>query len=119
MSGSNRQRKPSSHRKKTVRVLFSCVGRRVELVDSFRAAGKSFGIRVICYGTDVGWTAPAIHHVDHPIIAPRIADVRYIQFMLQMVKRERIDLIVPTIDTDLMKLVEAKSEFPPLITIRA
>lgn len=114
MAVSHRPSQPSSRKRKTLRVLFSCVGRRVELVSAFRAAGESLGIRVICYGTDVGWTAPAIHHVDHAIIAPRISETGYIHFMLRLVKQERIDLIVPTIDTDLLKLAEAKADFKAL-----
>ena len=58
--------------------------------------------------------APAIHHVDHPIIAPPIAKPGYIRHMLNVVKRERIDLVVPTIDSDLMKLAEARDKFKTL-----
>jgi len=110
----NRQRKLSPRRGKTVRVLFSCVGRRVELVEAFRAAGKTLGVRVICYGTDASWMAPAIHHVDHPVIAPPIAKPGYIRHLLNVVKREHIDLVVPTIDSDLMKLADARGKFRAL-----
>ena len=86
----------------------------MELVNAFRAAGESLDIRVICYGTDASWLAPAMHHIDHPVIVPRIAEPGYLRFMVDMVKRERIDLIVPTIDTELVKLAEAKAQFQAL-----
>lgn len=106
-----RDSRKTGNRKKTWRVLFTCIGRRVELVQAFRDAGRRLGQKVVIYGTDISWLAPAMHVVDHPVQVPPIKSPHYIPFLLQLVKKDRIDLVVPTIDSDLFKLSAARKKF--------
>lgn len=101
MSGARRQ----------VGVLISCVGRRVELVQAFRRAARRLGLSLRLYGTDVTMLAPAMHHVDRAVLVPRISQRRFVPCLLELVERERIELLVPTIDTELPKLAAARRRF--------
>jgi len=101
-------------KKGPVRVLFCCAGRRVELLSAFRRAARSIGRDLIAYGTDRSWLAPAMHLVDHAAIAPAIDDPGYIDFLLRLVRKSSIHLVVPLIDSDLLKLSLARQQFAAL-----
>ena len=51
--------------KKSKRILFTCVGRRMELLQMFRAASDNTGIPLELYGTDLVSEAPALTVCDH------------------------------------------------------
>lgn len=95
----------------SLRVLLSCVGRRVELVQAFRSAGRRLRVGLEIHGADASDLAPGMHHVDraHPIAA--ITHRRFIPDLLDIVEKHRIDLLVPTIDTELPKLARARDRF--------
>jgi carbamoyl-phosphate synthase large subunit len=92
-----------------VRILISSVGRRVELVQAFRRAGRRLRVPVKLYGTDVTMLAPAMHHVDEPVLVPPIRRREFLDALAAAVSRHQIDLLVPTIDTELPKLAAARS----------
>ncbi|MBQ7879527.1 MAG: ATP-grasp domain-containing protein [Clostridia bacterium] len=94
-----------------MRILFTCVGRRVELVQAFYAAAKKCNEKLEIYATDMTMTAPAIAFCDKGFTAPRISDKGYIPFLLRLCKEEKIDAVIPTIDTDLLILAENKKAF--------
>ncbi len=105
------QTNPASGRRRGLRVLLSCIGRRVELAQAFRSAGKRLGVRLELHGTDASRLAPAMHHVDRAHLVVPIARRRYVPDLLALVERCRIDLLVPTIDTELPKLARARDRF--------
>ena len=92
-------------------ILFTCVGRRVELVQCFRNAGRlnAYDLKIIA--TDCSEAAPALHFCDGWYIVPRIRDEGYIPALLDVCKKENIDLLIPTIDTDLPLLAENAEKF--------
>jgi len=92
--------------KSQLNVLFTCVGRRVSLVESFRDAGDELGLAVKIFGTELDELNPALHVCDEGFIVPRISNERYIGRLLEIVKKKNIRLIVPTIDLDLRVLSE-------------
>lgn len=94
-----------------MKILFTCIGRRVELVQAFRSAAEKLGINLVIYGTDMTGTAPAMYYCDGIFKAPAIRDEKYIPFLLELCKNEKIDAVIPTIDTDLHILSITKSEF--------
>jgi len=91
--------------------MFTCVGRRVELVRAFRDAGTRLRVRLEIHGTDTNRLAPALYHVDRAHLVPPIARRSYISDLLRLVEKNRIDLLVPTIDTELPKLADARERF--------
>ncbi|NOT00036.1 MAG: ATP-grasp domain-containing protein [Phycisphaerales bacterium] len=93
--------KPRATQRQTVHVLFSCVGRRVELIDAFRRAARKLGLNLVVHGADLGMSAPAMHHVDRAHIVPPINDPACRNAMLTIVQAHRIGLIFPLLDIEL------------------
>lgn len=94
-----------------MRILFTSVGRRVELIQAFRDAAVNMKIDLKIYGADISDSAPALMFCDHVELVPRIEDESYIPTLREICRSNEIDLIVPTIDTDLLKLAENKETF--------
>lgn len=100
-----------------MKILFTCVGRRVELVQSFKKAANECNIDLEIYGTDNSDTAPALCFCDKRIKICRIDDKNYIPSLLEICKKEKINAIIPTIDTDLLLLSQNRNVFKSLGTI--
>ena len=94
-----------------MRMLFTSVGRRVELMQAFRAAAERTGIPLEIYGADITPTAPALYYCDHTVIVPPIRDAAYLTTLQSFCKAEGIAALIPTIDTDLLLLAEHRAEF--------
>ena len=101
---------------KTIRILFTSVGRRVELMQAFRSAARRIGCKLELFGADITDTAPALQFCDRSVIVPRIKDPDYIPFLLRVCAEERIHALVPTIDTDLLLLAENRDAFDTIGT---
>ncbi len=112
---------PAAKRKKTVaarggkpaqvRMLLTCAGRRVELINAFRRAAERAKIELTIFGSDVTRFAPAMHRVDKGILVQPIREGRYIDELIEVVRKNKIDLLVPTIDTELPLLAAAVERF--------
>ena len=94
-----------------MKILFTSVGRRVELMQAFHNAAKAIGVDLEIYGADITETAPALWYCDHHVIVPRISDADYIPTLQKICKEEEINALIPTIDTDLLLLSRNKSVF--------
>lgn len=98
-------------RTRHLRVLFTCVGRRVELLNAFRRTGTALGTALQIHGADANRLSPALYHVDKAHIVPPLSDRKYIQTLVDLVRRSRIELLVPLIDTELLLLANAVDRF--------
>lgn len=85
-------------------ILILSAGRRVELVQSFQKAAKRLNLKSNVVAGDCSETAPAIYFADRKAILPRINEDSYIDEIINVCKREEINLVIPTIDTDLLLL---------------
>lgn len=92
-------------------ILFTSIGRRVELVQLFRNAAKELQEELIIYGADYRLDAPALVYCDEKIQTCRIQDKQYIPQLLTLCREKNVDLLIPTIDTDLLLLAENKEAF--------
>ena len=92
-------------------MLFTCVGRRIELVDAFRRAAEALRIRLTVHGVDLNRLAPAMHKVDHAHIVPRIKTRGHIPALLKIAQEHKIDVVIPLIDSDLLALAQASKRF--------
>jgi carbamoyl-phosphate synthase large subunit len=110
ITGSTTSRRKGGPRPK-VGLLFTCVGRRVELVNAFRRAATQLNINLTIHGADRSWLAPAMSHVDRAHIVPSIADPAHVDALLEMARLNRIDLVIPLIDNELLPLSQAASTF--------
>ena len=94
-----------------MKLLFTSIGRRVELVQMFRAAARKSDIDLVIYGADISESAPALFFCDQTVIVPRIKSPDYIPTLLKICEQERIDALIPTIDTDLLLLAQNRERF--------
>ena len=109
-----RPRKPSTAGRQRTRLLFTCIGRRVELMRAFRRAAEVLKIKLEIHGTDAARLSPGLHLVDQAHIVPPIASRRYIDALTQVVRRAGIDLLIPLLDLELQVLAEAVERFAGL-----
>lgn len=91
---------------KKINILILSVGRRVELVQEFKKAKEELQIEGEIFGGDMDKNAPAMQFVDKKFILPKIVADNYINEIIEICKKEKVDLIIPTIDTELLKLAE-------------
>ena len=95
-------------------ILFSCAGRRVSLLQSFRKATKSLKLQSQLIGTDITNLSPALQICDQKFIVKPISHPGYIKQLLTIVEDNNIKLLVPTIDTELKLLAQNKKKFAAL-----
>ena len=99
-----------------MKILFTSVGRRVELMQAFRCAAEKLKVDLIIIGTDITEDAPALYFCDKTQIVCRIKDKQYILMLLKFCKEEKVDCLIPTIDTDLLVLAGNKEQFEAIGT---
>jgi carbamoyl-phosphate synthase large subunit len=93
-------------------VVISSIGRRNQLIECFRQAGETLGISLRVLGTDASPdSAPAAYLVDSALQVPRCDDAEFVPAMLELCRRERVTLIVPTIDPELPVYAAHRGEF--------
>lgn len=99
-----------------MKILFTSVGRRVELMQAFHYAAEKRGIDLTIIGADVSTSAPALQFCDKAEVICRISDSNYIPTLLAICEKEGVDCLIPTIDTDLLLLSEKKHCFEQIGT---
>ncbi len=97
--------------RRQVRILFTCAGRRVELIQAFLRAGRPLGLSVMAQAADTEPYFAAGCLVGKSHLVPPIASPSYIPKLLSIVRREKIDLLVPLLDIELVKLADARDIF--------
>lgn len=85
-------------------VFFLNVGRRCELVEAFSRSLPMVSPGLI-WGSDPNNLAPALTVVDHSITLPDVVDSEaFLDELCDFLLRASIDLVIPTIDPDLVRL---------------
>ena len=84
---------------KPLNVLITSAGRRVELVDMFKAATDGLVI-----AADMDATAPALYRADAAARLPSVADPSFEEAFRSLCAEHEVGLVVPTIDTELPRL---------------
>lgn len=97
--------------KNQITILFTCLGRRVELLEAFRSAAFDLGIDLTIIGTDASPTVPTFSYCDKSYAICRIDNQEYIPTLKKIVQENQVDLVIPTIDTDLLILAEHRDSF--------
>ncbi len=82
-------------------ILFTSVGRRVELLRAFRHAYNEMGIQSRIIAVDIDPLAPALQWADTPYLVPRLSSPEYVSTLIEICHRERVDLVFPLIDPDI------------------
>ncbi len=94
-----------------MRILFTGAGRRIELLQAFRNAALVLNKNLKIYGTDMECSAPALMYCDYIRKVVPMKEDGYIDQLIEICKDEEIDLLIPTIDTDLLILSHNKERF--------
>lgn len=94
-----------------VNILFTSVGRRVELIKAFCDGYKKLNIKGSIVGIDIDPLAPALQLVDKSFIVPRLSSIDYIPTLIEICKRENIAAIFPLIDPDIPVLAANRNGF--------
>ena len=95
---------------KTVNVLFTSVGRRVELLRAFRQAFTTLGLSGRIVALDIDPLAPALRLADTISLVPRLTSPDYIPTLVEICRREAIDLVFPLIDPDIAVLAAHREQ---------
>lgn len=85
----------------SINILFTSVGRRVELLRSFRKAYRTLGVGGRIVAVDVDPLAPALREADVTYIVPRVDDPAYIPTLLEILQREQPATVFPLIDPEI------------------
>lgn len=80
------------------------------MIRAFRRAGARLGIKLEIHGADTSRLTPGGHHVDR---CHRVAPIsrRHAGDLLAIVKRHKIDLLIPLIDSELQLIADAEPAF--------
>jgi carbamoyl-phosphate synthase large subunit len=95
-------------------ILFTCIGRRVSLLKSFRRAAKQLKVNVSLLGTDTDVLSSALQLCDKKFVVKPTTHPGYINQLLKIVRANSVKLLVPTVDLDLKILAQNKSRFEKL-----
>jgi len=92
-------------------VLLTSIGRRVALARAFRRELADFspGGRVL--GTDVSSLSAGFQDSDGGYLVPRCTEPGYIARLLEIVHHEKVEILVPLIDTELGILARYRGDF--------
>ncbi|MBI9017505.1 MAG: ATP-grasp domain-containing protein [Phycisphaerae bacterium] len=79
-------------------------------MESFRKAAKQLKLEPIIHGTDSSLLSPGLERCDVKHHMKQLNDPGYLKQLFGVVKKHEIDLIVPTIDTDLADLANNREK---------
>lgn len=93
-------------------VLILSAGRRVELIQNFiyEIKKRDFTVKLFAVDSNPSHSA-GCQIADEYFKAPKVADPNYIQFLFDLCLRNKVGLVVPTIDTELLVLSQNRERF--------
>lgn len=89
-------------------ILFCSAGRRVELLKDFRKSMDN-GDRIIA--ADLSNLAPALYVADAHYLVPRIDDPAYLDTILDICRKEKINAVTTLIDPEIELLAKNRARF--------
>ena len=98
-------------------VLFSSAGRRVALIECFRKSAQDAGIDLEVLACDVEPDlSAACAMADRAFAVPRCDSDQFVDRMIEIASANGVNLIIPTIDTELGPLAAAAARFSEIGT---
>ena len=89
---------------KKINILFTSVGRRVELINAWKESIKEINMKIDIIGVDMDPLAPALQVVDKKYIVPSLDSPNFVNELVKICEKEDIGLIFPLIDPDILML---------------
>lgn len=97
---------------RTVRLLLTCAGRRVGLMQCFQHEAQNLGIKLEVIACDLDpRLSPACRLADIMLPLPPVTDPSYVDEIIRICVRHKITMVVPTIDPELLPLSLARERF--------
>jgi carbamoyl-phosphate synthase large subunit len=93
-----------------VNILFTSVGRRVELLRSFRRAYEELGLDGKIVAIDVDRLASGLQAADVACLVPRLDSPEYIPELTRVLRKEEIAIVFPLIDPDVPLLAAHRQQ---------
>ena len=86
-----------------IRLLISSAGRRVELMQCFRKAAHllNLDLEIIAVDMNPAWS-PACQIADRAYEVPACSDPVFLNEVISICKKHKVDAVIPTIDTELL-----------------
>lgn len=97
-----------------INILILSAGRRVELIDAFKEARTRADVSGNIITADISSTAPAIYMGDKNYKLPKVSKDEYIDALIYLCRKEKINIIIPTIDTELKILSQNRTKIKEL-----
>ena len=98
-------------------VLFTSIGRRVELVKAFKESYERHGIQSRVLGVDTEPSlAPASYFVGRCFKVPKAKDEGYVDSLLAICEAEKVDLLIPLFEPEFLLLDARRFEFARINT---
>lgn len=94
---------------KTVNILFTSVGRRVEFIRLFKKAYIDLRLDGKIIATDIDPLAPSLREVHGFYIVPRTSEDGFIPAIVEICHSEKINLVFPLIDPDIPVLARNRT----------
>lgn len=95
-----------------LKMLVTSAGRRAGLIECFRSSARAIGAQLEVHCCDLHpELSAACALAEASFAAPRCTDPDYISSLIDYSKEHAIDLIIPTIDTELRPLAAARDDF--------
>lgn len=99
-------------RRQSLRLLISSAGRRVGLLQCFRQAAEDLDIDLEVVACDLRpELSAACQAADKAFRVPPALDTGYTEALLSICRQQGVDVLVPTIDTELPSLARARDMF--------
>lgn len=97
---------------RAVNILITSAGRRVGLIECFRAAADDLGLDLTVHACDLNpRLSAACQSADQAHKVCRCSDAAYIPQLLDLAEHHKIHLLIPTIDPELAPLAQANQQF--------
>jgi carbamoyl-phosphate synthase large subunit len=94
-----------------INVLITAASRRVALIRAFRLAMNRLGLKGTVITTDMNGLSPGLYFGDSHYIVPLTTDTEYIPIIKSICFRERVHLLIPTIDDELPLFGRHRNDF--------
>ena len=99
-------------------ILFTSIGRRVELAQAFIDSYQKHHISVRVLGVDSNpELAPAGHFMDAVFKIPRVNESGYLNALLAICRREKVNLLIPLYEPEFLILDQQRGQFKQRGTI--
>lgn len=93
-------------------ILLTSAGRRVGLMRTLRTDALSLGIKPLLFAADMApELSAACADADRALMLPPCAHPEYVEELVKVCAQNRVGLVIPTIDTELLLLACARDRF--------